>query len=99
MPARKEGTSLSGNKLSFYLAVQNMSKRQLAQQTGLSPTIISAYAKGTAFPSVIHAIAIARALKCSVHDIWDAQAPDESVPAHQGVFRNVWSSIPKNEGG
>lgn len=77
-----------------------MSKRQLALQTGLSPTIISAYVKGTALPSVIHAIAIARVLKCSVHDIWDDQAPDdEPLQARQGVFRNVWSSIPQNEGG
>lgn len=96
--AGKECIRLTPNKLNFYMAVQRISKKRLSDMTGLSTNMISSYAKGTALPNVLNAIAIANALRCSVHDLWGEPDPEEIYPK-PGIYRNVWSTIPKNEGG
>lgn len=83
------------NRLLFFLAVHNMSRKKLADATGIHYNTITLYATGDVIPNVDKAIRIAKALKCSVHDIWDPDsfAPKDDPP----MFRNIWRSLPTEE--
>ena len=58
------------NNLGYIRTVKGLSQEQLARKTGIDRRIISAFELHVKIPSLKQALLLARALKCSVNDIF-----------------------------
>ena len=58
------------NQLGYIRTAKGLSQEQLARKTGIDRRIISAFELHVKVPSLKQALLLARALKCSVNDIF-----------------------------
>ena len=79
--------------------MRRITKTQLARLLGIAQNSVYLYARGESMPPVDKAIAIAQALDCSVYDIWGPGCEEEIPGNGKTVIRNIWRSLPTNEGG
>lgn len=67
---------LFADNLRYIMRTKKLSTAKVASRMGISPSTVSTYATGKQFPDEAHIYALARALRCSVDDLFD----DSYVP-------------------
>lgn len=84
-------TSLVGRRLSTLLAEKEMSQKELAAKTGLTPAAISRYVSGAREPRPITIVAIAKALGVLPEAITGNSNQKETDDAIRLIARNAHS--------
>lgn len=84
-------TSMIGRRLAALLAERNMSQKQLAEATNLTPAAVSRYVSGAREPRAITIAAMAKALGVKPVDITGDAAARETDDAIELIARNAHS--------
>ena len=71
------------NNIKQFLIAKGMTQSELASKVGVSQSLMKLWICGERIPKVNHAIRMARALDCSVEDLFNVPA----VPSN--LFNNV----------
>ncbi len=82
-------TSPIGARLAALLKEHEMSQKQLAQATGLTPAAVSRYVSGAREPRAITIAAMAKALGVEVTDITGTPTEQETDDAIRLIARNA----------
>lgn len=84
-------TSMIGRRLAALLAERNMSQKQLAEATNLTPAAVSRYVSGAREPRAITIAAMAKALGVKPVDITGDAVARETDGAIELIARNAHS--------
>lgn len=60
-------------RLSDVMKIRGISQEELAKRSGLTQAMISRISNSKRVPTIVNAIKIAGALKCSIYDIWEVE--------------------------
>ncbi len=81
--------SMIGRRLAALLAERNMSQKQLAEATNLTPAAVSRYVSGAREPRAITVAAMAKALGVKPVDITGDEVAREADEAIELISRNA----------
>lgn len=57
-------------RLKHAMIIRGFNQNMLSEETGISQVMISRYLTGVSVPSILNVMKIARALKCSLDELW-----------------------------
>ena len=60
-------------RLSDVMKIRGISQDELAKRSGLTQAMISRISNSKRVPTIVNAIKIAGALRCSIYDIWEVE--------------------------
>ena len=60
-------------RLADVMKIRGISQEELAKRAGLNQCMISRISNSKRVPTIVNAIKIAGALKCSIYDIWEVE--------------------------